>query len=153
MTWVESARRPTGMVIGEAGGAAVSAATRAGERIWRAATQPASASPTTTARSTIAVRRWTRDIIYHRRPSHRLAAAGVSVRPDPASWSSLHPSGKPAGRMYGGSRRQVNHRTGCAYNARTLTAEPPVNGSPQTARPPGAQDARRSLARRSAHRP
>ena len=56
ITSVESVLRTTGTVIGEGFGAAVSAATCAGERICRAAAQPTSASPISTANTRTAVR-------------------------------------------------------------------------------------------------
>src|SRR5439155_23408849 len=55
-TSVERVLRTTGTVIAEGFGGAVSAAIWAGERICRAAAQPTSASPTSTANTRTAVR-------------------------------------------------------------------------------------------------
>jgi hypothetical protein len=57
ITSVDSVRRTTGTVIGEGLGAAVSAATCAGERICLAATQPAAATATMAASTRAASRR------------------------------------------------------------------------------------------------
>ena len=66
MTSVESVRRSTGTVMGAGCGAAVSAATWAGERICRAAAQP------TTARATSAATASGRDAPVPERPSSSL---------------------------------------------------------------------------------
>ncbi len=63
MISVESERRSTGAVISDAGGGAVSAATWAGDLIWRAATQPPPARNTTPASATITTRLLFRDFI------------------------------------------------------------------------------------------
>src|SRR3954452_8651730 len=62
MTWLASERRTTGTVICEGVGGAVSAATWAGERIWRAAIQPSAASAMRDAKVTAAVR-WREPVI------------------------------------------------------------------------------------------
>ena len=58
MTSVDSVRRSTGTVMGAGCGAAVSAATWAGERICRAAAQPTIARATSAATASAATRLW-----------------------------------------------------------------------------------------------
>jgi hypothetical protein len=72
MTCADRGRRLTGTVIAAARGGAVSAATWAGERIWRAATHPTRASPTTPARIRAVARRWANAIMIHGRRSQHL---------------------------------------------------------------------------------